>query len=162
LEDSEDYKAFELSVTSDFDARTAVGRDLVLRLASLLWRLRRATAIETDLLQIQSEILGETRRAQGTKTQAHHLVLDAIGRLTDRPADILPDAERNNRRADCDPPRQHDGENDLTCLAEPPLRANVEVGRCFLRLANLDNGAFDRLNRYETGLWRQVGHSLYA
>ncbi len=44
LEDPEDYKAFELSVTSDFDAQTAVERELVLRLASLLWRLRRALA----------------------------------------------------------------------------------------------------------------------
>jgi hypothetical protein len=41
LEDAEDYKAFELSVTADFDARTAVERELVLRLAGLLWRLRR-------------------------------------------------------------------------------------------------------------------------
>jgi hypothetical protein len=43
LEDPEDYKAFELSVTADFDAQTAVERELVLRLASLLWRLRRGT-----------------------------------------------------------------------------------------------------------------------
>ena len=28
LEDAEDYKAFELSVTSDFDAQTAVEREL--------------------------------------------------------------------------------------------------------------------------------------
>jgi hypothetical protein len=54
LEDAKDYKAFELSVTADLDARTAVERELVLRLAGLLWRLRRATAIETGLLQIHS------------------------------------------------------------------------------------------------------------
>ena len=57
LEDEEDYKAFELSVTSGFDAPTAVERELVLRLASLLWRLRRATAIDTGLLQLQSDTL---------------------------------------------------------------------------------------------------------
>jgi hypothetical protein len=54
LEEAEDYKAFELSVTADFDARTAVERELILRLAGLLWRLRRAIAIETGLLQINS------------------------------------------------------------------------------------------------------------
>ena len=54
-EDEEDYKAFELSVTSGFDAPTAIERELVLRLASLLWRRRRATAIETRLLQLQCE-----------------------------------------------------------------------------------------------------------
>ena len=65
LEDEEDYKAFELSVTSGFDAPTAVERELVLRLASLLWRLRRATAIDTGLLQLQSEIGRGVRTAAG-------------------------------------------------------------------------------------------------
>ena len=61
LEDPEDYKAFEQAVTADYDAETAVERELVLRLASLLWRLRRSTLIETGLLQIQSEVLREQR-----------------------------------------------------------------------------------------------------
>src|SRR5262249_54629992 len=39
LEDAEDYTAFELSVTANFDVQTAVERELVLRLAGLLWRL---------------------------------------------------------------------------------------------------------------------------
>jgi hypothetical protein len=47
LEDAEDYAAFEMAVTADCDAQSAVERELVLRLASLLWRLRRATAIES-------------------------------------------------------------------------------------------------------------------
>ena len=62
LEDAEDYAAFELAVTSDYDARTAVERELVLRLASLLWRLRRATAIESGLFEIQAEHLLQFRR----------------------------------------------------------------------------------------------------
>jgi hypothetical protein len=37
---------------------TAVGRELVLRLASLLWRLRRANAIEADLFELHAEALG--------------------------------------------------------------------------------------------------------
>src|ERR1700675_1538375 len=61
VEDIEDYTAFEAAVIADYDARTAVERELVLRLASLLWRLRRSTAIETDLLRIQAEILRDRR-----------------------------------------------------------------------------------------------------
>jgi hypothetical protein len=38
LEDPKDYKAFEQAITADYDAETAVERELVLRLASLLWR----------------------------------------------------------------------------------------------------------------------------
>jgi hypothetical protein len=36
LEDPEDYKTFEQAITADYDAETAVERELVLRLASLL------------------------------------------------------------------------------------------------------------------------------
>ena len=51
LEDAEDYQAFEAAVIADYDAQTAVERELVLRLASVLWRLRRATGIETALFE---------------------------------------------------------------------------------------------------------------
>ena len=43
LEDAEDYKAFEAAIIADYNAQSAVERELVLRLASLLGRLRRAT-----------------------------------------------------------------------------------------------------------------------
>ena len=55
VEDAEDYKAFEATIIADYCAETAVARELVLRLASILWRLRRATAIETDFLELQAE-----------------------------------------------------------------------------------------------------------
>ena len=55
VEDIDDYRDFEAAIIADYDARTAVERELVLRLASLLWRLRRATMIETELLRIQAE-----------------------------------------------------------------------------------------------------------
>src|SRR6476659_4360427 len=61
LEDAEDYKAFEATIIADYCPETAVARELVLRLASLLWRLRRATAIEIDLFEIQAEALRERR-----------------------------------------------------------------------------------------------------
>ena len=51
LEDAEDYQAFEAAVIADYDAESAIERELVLRLASVLWRLRRATGIETALFE---------------------------------------------------------------------------------------------------------------
>jgi hypothetical protein len=161
LEDPEDYRAFELSVTADVDAQTAVERELVLRLASLLWRLRRATAIETGLLQIQSEILREVRQARGTQSQHHDRVLETIVRFGGG-AGFQSDTMGSNRRVDCDPITQHKRQDDLDRSAGSPQSPNNEIGRCFLRLANLDNGAFDRLTRYETALWRQVGQILFT
>src|SRR3954468_20118892 len=68
LEDAEDYKAFEAAIIADYDAQSAVERELVLRLASLLWRIRRATTMETGLFEIQAKHLLEfrNRRAQGS------------------------------------------------------------------------------------------------
>src|SRR5438874_8194087 len=59
LEDAEDYKAFEAAVIADYEAHSAVERELVLRLASLLWRLRRATTTETGLFEIQADHLAD-------------------------------------------------------------------------------------------------------
>ena len=59
LEDAEDYKAFEAAITADYDAQSAVERELVLRLAGLLWRLRRATTIEAGLFEIQAEHMSD-------------------------------------------------------------------------------------------------------
>src|SRR5262249_20145151 len=71
-EDAEDYAAFELAVTSDYDAPSAVERELVLRLASLLWRLRRATAIESGLFKIQAKhllLLKQRRRGSDERKE---------------------------------------------------------------------------------------------
>ncbi len=63
LEDAEDYKAFEAAIIADYDAQSAVERELVLRLASALWRLRRATAMETGLFAIEADHLSDAGTA---------------------------------------------------------------------------------------------------
>jgi hypothetical protein len=62
LEEAEDYKAFEAAITADYDAQSAVERELVLRLASILWRLRRATTMETGLFEIQADHMRNYRK----------------------------------------------------------------------------------------------------
>src|SRR5215475_14791229 len=57
LEHVRSYRAFERTLISSVDPRSAVELALVHRLASLLWRLRRASAIETGLFEIQSKLL---------------------------------------------------------------------------------------------------------
>jgi hypothetical protein len=84
LEDIEDYQAFEADVIADYDARTAVERELVLCLASLLWRMRRATGIETDLLQIQAEILSDRRYEYETGDDTGQKPQSVVYRLLQR------------------------------------------------------------------------------
>ena len=104
LEDAHDYEAFEATVIADYDAQSAVERELVLRLASVLWRLRRATGIETSLFQTtikqsgQSEALmdpslsrlfldPEDQSSKGTNTDASRQkrISQTFVRLTDMP-----------------------------------------------------------------------------
>ena len=42
------------------------------------------------------------------------------------------------------------------------MSAGLEVARCFLGLADLDKGAFERLGRYEAALWRQVRQTIFT
>jgi hypothetical protein len=53
LEAATEFKKFERKINADYSPRTAVEFAAVARLTSLLWRLRRATSIESGLLQNQ-------------------------------------------------------------------------------------------------------------
>jgi hypothetical protein len=55
LESRNEYHQFEASIRAEYQPGTAVECVLVDRLASLLWRLRRSTKIETGLLQLDAE-----------------------------------------------------------------------------------------------------------
>jgi hypothetical protein len=87
LEDAEDYKAFEAAVIADYDAQSAVERELVLRLASLLWRLRRATTMETGLFEVQASHLKEFRQAREALPACREAIIRCSGGST-RPGTI--------------------------------------------------------------------------
>ena len=151
LEDAEDYKAFELAITADYDAQSAVERELVLRLASLLWRLRRATTIETGLFEIQADHLSDFRKKHQTSPASRGIVSALFNATSDRQA-----ASHSAANATETHPASR-----LT-PAQGQIAPDVELARCFLRLCNLPNFALDRLSRYEAALWRQAGRILFA
>jgi hypothetical protein len=145
LEDAKDYKAFETAVTADYDVQSAVERELVLRLASLLWRLRRATTIETGLFEIQAEQPHCYRQLHQLLPNSRDVIHAAFGGM---------DSESHDAHA-----TSHNYVNVSEMKAHGP---GIEFVRCFLRLANLPNFALDRLSRYEATLWRQASRILYA
>jgi hypothetical protein len=157
LEDAEDYKAFEATVIADYCAETGVARELVLRLASLLWRLRRATAIETDLLEIQAEALRERRLAI---PQGLGVVFRAFA------GEISAAAFKhagNGSWPDCGERDAEERQPDnFDHPAGDPTSITRQLTYCFLRLANLETGVLERLNRYEAALWRQAVQMLFA
>jgi hypothetical protein len=150
LEDAEDYAAFEMAITADFDAQSAVERELVLRLASLLWRLRRATAIESGLFKIQAKHLlcfRQRRRAHRDR----QTIIDAMYRN----AVVIEDSVQENQ-------------DELTCgttgstSSGDPADQFDDLTRSFIRLSNLPSYPLDRLSRYEATLWRQACQILFA
>ena len=74
LDDAEDYQAFEAAITADYDAQSAVERELVLRLASVLWRLRRATTMETGLFEIQADHVQNYRENRQVLSDSRELI----------------------------------------------------------------------------------------
>src|SRR6516225_9336541 len=155
LEDSEDYQAFEAAIIADYDAQSTVERELVLRLANLLWRLRRATTIETGLFEIQADHLSNFRKADQISPTSREIVYAVFEANSDRQATSHGVAHALS----------HSAVSKVGTVPTPGKKAdapNVEFARCFLRLANLPNFAIDRLSRYEATLWRQAGRILSA
>jgi hypothetical protein len=148
LEDAEDYKAFEATITADYDAQSAVERELVLRLASLLWRLRRATTMETGLFEIQATHLRNYRQNRQLLSASPDIIHAVFQGANSGSAHADSNNAMNNRET-----------VRYSAMKDVPA---VEFARCFLRLANLPNFALDRLCRYEGTLWRQVGRILFA
>jgi hypothetical protein len=131
LEDAEDYAAFEAAVIADYEAETAVQRELVLRLASILWRLRRSTAIESALF----EAMAGDRAGPSKSNRAPEKIIAISNRRTAPTASVGYSAEH--------------ALEEFVCAPE-------DLARAFIRLTA--HGAFplDRLSRYEHTLWRQA------
>jgi hypothetical protein len=136
LESAADYEVFAISILADYHPRSATERELVARLASVLWRLRRSTRIETGLFQIEGTLIQERNASpRRRRTLPVPQWLDEFD--TARPHDS-----------------EHAGTTEATDMAET-------AATCFLQVSRLGYGAFDLLTRYETALWKQAAQILF-
>lgn len=134
LENAADYEALAAAINADFRPATNVELQLIGRLVSLLWRLRRATAIESGLLAMHAT----ANEQQSGRLGVFYRLLQPA-RLTD---EQLVD-------------KQKDVGNN--CQSERYRPADtIPIARSFLKLASTEGAAYERLGRYETGLWRQT------
>src|SRR5262245_4087075 len=156
LENVSVYRAFERALIGSVDPRSMLELALVHRLASLLWRLRRASAIETGLFEIQGELLLARRHdpsrspsqegpsATPTQCNGHSKGPGSNGR---------------------DHPRASDHDNSLsTTRRAAPGRWSKSrtVAQCFLRLSNLDPTLLARVGNSEARLWRQAAQTIWT
>jgi len=156
LEHVRSYRAFERTLIGSVDPRSAVELALVHRLASLLWRLRRASAIETGLFEIQGE---------------HLLAFQQDPSHGPNQAGTLPAPTRANGHTkgpgsngrDHPPISAHDNSLSTTMRAAPGRWSKSRtIAQCFLRLSNLDPTLLDRVGSYEARLWRQAAQTIWA
>jgi hypothetical protein len=141
LENPEEYRTFEAAILSEYLPQTPVEQELVRRLASLFWRLRRATSIETGLLRMQGDILLAFRSSRRKFIEpAANGASSQFGE-----ADAKPGQEK---LADAGPIESNKGDQPSAATS-----ATRDVALSYLRLANLDNELIDRLSRYEATLW---------
>ena len=139
LENAADYQVFEATIYAEYQPRTATTRELVARLASVLWRLRRSTSIETGLLQIQGEL------------------------MRSREASIGP---RNKRRPEWygELDVASTGDTALAIVDQGAAEHNglsQKLAYCYLQVSRSQFGAFETLSRYETALWRQAAQLIF-
>jgi hypothetical protein len=157
LEDPRHYKAFQAAIVASYAPRSPVERELTLRLASLFWRLRRATAIEAGLFQIQADILHERRRLQASAAPPSSRTAEVVRRIlaAAQGASVQHDPGEANGRAAA-------AQRSVAPATGAVIRstAPTTMAQCFLRLANLNNAAFERIGRYEATLWKQAAQTL--
>jgi hypothetical protein len=156
LEDVRSYRAFERTLVGSVDPRSVIELALVHRLASLLWRLRRACAIETGLFEMQGELLS-ARRQDPSRGPSQAGALPTVTVANGHSKGPGP----NGR----DDPPISDQDNALsTTMRAAPGRWSKSrtIAQCFLRLSNLDPTLLDRVGGYEARLRRQAAQTIWT
>src|SRR5215475_2393333 len=151
LENAADYRAFERAIKSDYSPKTAIEGQLVSRLASLLWRLRRAVIVESGLLNIPSEMIYD--QSTRSRSAGGHVDRLNIFRKFLHPLDLESRPGQQTEASDI-------GIGSINSVGTETNQTNKNTARSFLRLTSLDNQIFERLGRYETNLWRQTAQTL--
>lgn len=152
IEDSEEFDRFSSSVRDDYQPTSAIEHELVARLVSLLWRLRRSTLIETSLFELHGRLAAEHKIE--CQTDASRSDPEMFYQLLRNPATLVP-GQINSNMPD---PTHHS--SDIPSSPEiHPVRPNPAT--IFLRLCNLNSLPIERINRYETSLWRQAVQTIF-
>ena len=154
IEDCQEFEHFEAAIRADYQPISTIEHELVARLASLLWRLRRASLIETNLFQLQGRLARDQNLGARIGLDTTSPGLGVIYRLL-----RSPDTFGQSDPASNMPELTNPGTD--VANARENSSANPNPATIFLRLCNLNSFPIERINRYETALWRQVAQTLF-
>jgi hypothetical protein len=156
IEDTEEFERFAAAIRVDYQPSSTVEEELVARLTSLLWRLRRSTLIETNLFQLQALLAMEQKPGAQVRS-AIAPGLETIYRLLRSPDSFAPSQPTSNAPEHIN----HEADSSNAGVSASPNPTSPNPATIFLRLCNLNSFPIERINRYETTLWRQVAQTLF-
>jgi len=154
IEDSRSYRSFECAIIASFGPRSVIELELIQRLASLLWRLRRANAIETGLFQIQTKLQGDPRNRLPLASS-----MPAIRQIPLQFSASEQVASGSDARCDFPSGSSRTRSPSRQLLGGPS--SSSKMAQCFLRLFNLDASLLERVGAYEAKLWRQAAQTIW-
>ena len=150
LEDPAAYKALQRAIHADYRPSTNFELELVARLVSLLWRLRRAVAIESGLMGIQARLLrkGSTAKAQSANETLSQFYAFVPG--------LAPRAQTDCSRAGI----ASNASQDEAAERADNKTLVTAVARSFMKVSSREGDVFEHLGRYEMRLWRQAVQTI--
>jgi hypothetical protein len=153
LEDDRSYRAFERAIVASFGPRSAIELELIHRLASLFWRLRRASAIETGLFGLQIAIGHEGQT--GLPCILRHPV-KSVPRINGQ-GQFAPgyDDWRDPKISG------HGMRSRGVRQSADKSSKSLTMARSFLHLAKLGPSLLERTGAHEARLWRQAAQTIW-
>ena len=139
LEDPAAYKALQRAIHADYRPSTNFELELVARLVSLLWQLRRAVAIESGLSTAKAQFANETL------SQFYAFV-----------PGLAPRAQIDCSRAGI----ASNASQDEAAERADKKTLVTAVARSFMKVSSREGDVFERLGRYEMRLWRQAVQTI--
>jgi hypothetical protein len=147
FEDPVAYRALQRAIYTDYRPRSNFELQLVGRLVSLIWRLRRATAIESGMLTIQATASRKRKVAREKdfdpeKLRPFYELIPSLAPQAQTELERTSAKQNSESRNSADSPEHN--------------RVRTKIAESFIRLSRLDSDIFERLGRYEMRLWRQT------
>jgi hypothetical protein len=154
IEDPQEFEDFAAGIRADYQPVSTIEHELVARLASLFWRLRRSTLIETNLFQLQGRLAMEQKLKGRVGSDNASPGMGILHRLLRSPESFVPSQAAPNT-----PELTNHGAR--VANARESSSGHPNPATIFMRLCNLNSFPIERINRYETALWRQVAQTLF-
>ena len=168
-EDPKEFDELRADLENDFRPQTRMERELVDRLAGIIWRLRRVPQFEAALIRARQADVVKTLAIPTEEQKKEQRHVDHMAHFAERYRTALPikkqrepekqkELEKRSaqRKETATPP---DGEDNKTEGTEHPSGLGHEIGLALI-LDSDQHDTLGKLSRYEAGLMQALNRTL--